>query len=224
MPCVSTLVLCSVLCIGASPDRMGTNGAGTVRTWTAFDREKSDSIKATFVAVRNGVVLLNRTVDYTVSLPVSPNKPNHVRHEIVKQTVPLQVPLAMLSAGDRRWIEDRNPIETCLTKKSKKGEVGTLSPPEGSFFVTQVDAEANKALVQYVRKGEVLWTFSLQSKLVQQLKPMTQYETISCSLVPEFDRMPQTAKERYGIDFKISEKCSKTKKNAEGIDLVEDYR
>jgi hypothetical protein len=224
MSCVSVFVLCSTLCLGVPPDHTGTNGAGTDRTWTAFEGNQSTSIQAKFIAVRKGVVMLHRTVDVQVAMPVSPYKPNHIRRETVKQDVPIQVPLMMLSAGDRRWIEDRNPIETCLTEKSKKGEVGTLSPKDGAYFVTQIDTDQNKALVQYVRKGEVVWTFSLQSKLVAHLKPMTQYETISHSLIPGFENMSQNSKERYGVDFKLSEKYSKSRKEAEDVDLIEDYR
>ena len=224
MQCISVLALFSTLCLGAPPELTGTNGAGEVRTWTAFDGQKSDSINAAFIAVHGGVVALGRTVDYKVSIPVSPYKPNHRRHETVKRTVPIQVPLAMLSASDRRWIEERNPVETCLTKKSKKGEVGTLTPKHGYFFITQVDADENRAIVQYVRSGDIVWTFCLQSKLVSQLKPLTKYESISCHLIPNYHGLPRPVRERYGIDFKITEKCSKKRKAAETIDIVEDNR
>jgi hypothetical protein len=36
--------------------------------------------------------------------------------------------------------------------------------------------------------------------------------------------MSQNSKERYGVDFKLSEKYSKSRKEAEDVDLIEDYR
>jgi hypothetical protein len=223
MACVTALVFCSAWLL-AAPPAMGTNGAGVLRTWTAYDGEQSNSIRAKFVGIRHGLVMLERTIDVKIATPVSPYKPNHFRQETVQQDVPLRIPLASLSVEDRRWIEDRNPTETSLSERSKKGDVGTLSPKDGRFMVTEVDADQERAVVQYIRQGNVVWTFSLHSKLAAHLQPATPYDTISCNLIPNYERMPKNKKERYGLDFQVIEKISKGRKGHDAIDVVEDYR
>ena len=50
----------------------------------------------------------------------------------------VHVPLAKLSASNRRWVEDHNPCETSLSERSKDGAVGTLALRNGDYRITKI--------------------------------------------------------------------------------------
>jgi hypothetical protein len=137
-----------------------------------------------------------------------------------KQQVPITVALANLSASDRRWIEERNPCETCLTARSKKGSVGTLAPKTGFYRVTEI-MDDDTAMVEYVHGKKAAWTFALRSRLVQHMTPAEKYDTIACDLVPHFDTLSKSRKEQFGIDFKVADMRTAGGKH---VVLLEDFR
>jgi hypothetical protein len=192
----------------------GTNGAGEKRKWTI---NESLPFEAEFVSVANGLVLLSHTenVDVTVAAP------NGRRvHRRVPQTLQSKVPLGALSASDRRWVEDRNPCESSLTGKAKPGAVGTLALTSGSYHVARI-VDAETATIECYLKNKIVWHFELHSRLVAAMQEGQNYTAISCSLVPDFDKLPLRDKEQYGVDFRIEKP---TQAKGKVVTIVSDNR
>ena len=61
----------------------------------------------------------------------------------------------------------------------------------------------------------------LHSRLVAAMQEGQDYTAISCSLVPDFDKLPLRDKEQYGVDFRI-EKPTQTKGKV--VTIVSDSR
>jgi hypothetical protein len=220
MQALSLLVAFSISLAGAQPAAQGTNGAGTTRTWTASGLESplNTPFKATFSSVAGGLVSLS----YSTFVNVTAADPNHRGrhyHQRVQQTLPVDVPLAKLSTSDREWVEDRNPAATCLTEKSKTGAVGTLSPKTGAYLVRAI-VKDDAAVVEYVEKDKVVWSFELHSKLVPYLTQGQSYPTISRNLVPNFTKLPLSERSRFDVDFKTAKTRSNHHNRVEV--LVED--
>lgn len=219
MSSLSLITMLSVLCAIVQPNPIGTNGAGTNRGWTAVDGRWNGSITGAFFSVSGGNVILSLRQNLSVKAPLSPQTPKQTVRISGYRNIPISVPLAILSASDRRWIEARNPLETCLTGKSRRGAVGTLTPTRGKYRIVEISGD--KALIEHVVDDQPIWTFWLRSHLVPLLSTYQQYDSISFTLVKNFDNLPQIDRERYGIDFRIVGKQTKKGKN---IDLVEDNR
>jgi hypothetical protein len=220
MQALSLLVVLSMSLAGAQPAVQGTNGAGTNRTWTASGLESPLNMpfKATFASVAGGMVSLSYSTFVNVTAPELNHRGRHV-HQRVQQVLPIEVPLAKLSTSDREWVEDRNPIATCLTEKSKTGAVGTLSPKTGAYLVRAI-VKDETAVVEYVEKDKVVWSFELRSKLVPYLQQGQSYPTISRTLVPNFSKLPLSERSRFDVDFKTAKTRSNHSDRVEV--LVED--
>jgi hypothetical protein len=192
----------------------GTNGAGEKRKWTVAD---SSPVEAEFVSIANGVVVLSYTEQVDVWVPGPSGKRVHRR---VPQTQQIKVPLAALSVSDRRWVEERNPCEASLTARARPGSVGTLALTSGSYRVARV-MDAGTALIECYQKNKMVWHFELHSKLVGSLQEGQNCTAISCSVVPDFERLPRRDQEQYGVDFRV-ERPTQTKGKA--ITIVSDNR
>ena len=208
-------VAISLSLAGASAAQVGTNGAGETCTWSGPERPYNKPINAKFISIANGQVELSYTEDVDKNWRDPYGRHFHMWG---KATCAVYVPLAKLSASNRRWVEDRNPCETSLSERSKDGAVGTLTLRNGVYRITKI-VDDDTALIDCVQHNKVAWSFELHSKLVQSMdKP--QYVAISCDgLIPNFNGLPQNAKEQYGVDFKVSR--SRVKK---GVVVVEDNR
>lgn len=235
-PCRKSVVLPSLLAISLSltgvqatgweNTDVGTNGAGIYRTWTP-SRAGVPPFGAEFCQVVDGCV--------TLFVPI------HVSfrgtHTLLSGTVKKKAcyPLSCFSASDRRWIEDKNPTETCLiSPRSGKANpknplVGTLTPKSGSFRVTQI-LDRDTALIDYlpgsqpnrgIQRKAGATSLRLRSKIVRSLKDGEEYDSISCNLDPKYRGLTQQEKETYGVDFKVT---GRVKKNKEVVFLVEDNR
>jgi hypothetical protein len=224
MRSLSLLVAFSISLAGVQAADQGTNCAGTTRKWaaTGLDSPYNTPFDAEFVKVANGTVWLSHSREVTRSLR---DLNGRWFKQKGQESCQIGVPLAHLSASDRKWVEENNPCETCLTEKSRAGAIGTLAWRRGGFYrVTQVAAADEVALVDFVHgdptTGKVVWSFELHSKLVPSLN-VGEYKTISPSLVPGFDKLPPRDKEQYGVDFTVARRSSKTKKK---VDVVSDNR
>ena len=217
MRTLSLLVAFSISLASAQAGTPGTNGAGKTRSWTAIDGAFNGPLNAAFFSVVDDMVTLSYTEHYNVT---GRDIYGRTVRQTGKRTIPIKVPLAGLCASDRRWIEEKNPCETCLTERSKKGAAGTLAPKTGFYRVTKI-VDTDTAMLEYVRGDKAVWSFSLRSRLVQHLSASERYDTISCDLVPQFNTLSKSRKEQYGVDFKITDVRTKSGKHA---NLVEDYR
>ncbi len=211
----SWLLLAALAISAAAPAApLGTNGAGEKRNWTVAD---SSPVEAEFVSVASGTVVLSHTEQVDVAV-VAPN--GRRVHRRVPQTVQSKVPLGTLSASDRRWVEERNPCESSLSGKAKAGAVGTLALASGSYRVARI-VDAETAQIECYLKNKLVWHFELHSRLVAAMQEGQDYTAISCSLVPDFDKLPLRDKEQYGVDFRI-EKPTQTKGKV--VTIVSDNR
>jgi hypothetical protein len=194
---------------------VGTNGAGETRTWVGPEPPYDAPVKAEFVSVANGQVELSRVENVDQKYRDPHGRTVHKKEKVVRK---IYVPLAKLSASNRRWIEEKNPCETSLGERSKVGSVGTLALRSGVYRVTRTTND-NTAFIECVQNGKVAWSFELHSKLVQSMNK-SEYAAISPSdLIPKFKSLPLSVREQYGVDFKVSK--SRAKK---GVAMVEDNR
>jgi hypothetical protein len=213
----SLIAALSVLCVNAQSEGTGTNGAGEARNWTPVSGEWGGSAHGTFFSVGDGCASISFSQGLHWECPVS-----HKQVLKIDRTVKslVRVPLATLSGSDRRWIEERNPLETCLSKTSIMGAVGTLAPRNGSYRVQKI--EGDKALIEHVVGEKTVWTFWLRSRLVSSMQTSQTYEAISTTLVKDFEKLASRDKERYGIDFQVV--ANKPAKKGKCLTIIEDHR
>jgi hypothetical protein len=159
-------------------------GAGTLRDWTGVNGAEQATIKARYVKTENGVVVLNWTRKVQVQEPAKTTINGKKRTVTTNfktlskdMTSVVRVPLARLAEADRKWVEATDPEGTCLTRKSAKGVVGTLTPHSGQYEVRQVIDKQN-AVVDYRVDGKTQWTFWLRSEVVKDLNKGGAYSTI----------------------------------------------
>ena len=179
------LACVAVLCCSVALAATGTNGAGEKRTWTPTT---GDSVKASFVSVKDGVVLVKHDYQHIIKEALPPTT-HHVtstnvlgQHQSgtvlipqftsknVTDTETLHWPLGKLSMADRLWVEEKNPAACCLGKSSHKGTAGTLAPATGEFRVAKIMDSDNALLDYVVGDSDNKWHVWLKSSEVGKLK------------------------------------------------------
>jgi hypothetical protein len=151
-----------------------TNGAGANFADGKFESVKDGMVSVLVLATKQVSKPTNKTVRF-------PNGDTVHSTVFVKKNVgalkTVRLPLDKFTSDHRHWVEANNPQACCLTQRSKKGAVGTLTPASGKFTTVRIVDDHN-AIVAYAADDKPAWNFWLRSSLVSQLKENQSYDNL----------------------------------------------
>ena len=214
---LSLLVAFSISLASAQAGTPGTNGAGKTRSWTAIDGAFNGPLNAAFFSVVDDMVTLSYTEHYNVT---GRDIYGRTVRQTGKRTIPIKVPLAGLCASDRRWIEEKNPCETCLTERSKKGAAGTLARKPASIASQRSWIPTRRCLSTFAGTKPCGVSPSVPGwfSTCRRRRDTTPFRATSFR---NSTRSRRVARNSTAFNFKITDVRTKSGKHA---NLVEDYR